>query len=108
METSFGNRLKNLRKIRGLTQEQLAERCQVSTSCVSRWENDKLQPNSSNVQALSAALSVDIAELFPTSTEDLPESLVIREIVSLVKQLTGDEQVFILDTIIRYKKMKDS
>lgn len=108
MEMSFGNRLQNLRKIRGMTQEQLAERCQVSTSCVSRWENDKLKPNAGNVQALSTALAVDIVELFPTSTEDLPKSLVIREIVSLLKQFSGDEQAFILETMIRYKKMKDS
>ena len=108
MELSFGSRLKNLRKIRGLTQEQLAESCQVSTSCVSRWENDKLQPNSGNVLALSRALHVDIAELFPVTLEELPKSLIIREVVTILEQLTHAEQVFFLDTIKRYKQMQDS
>ena len=36
--TAFGRQLKNLRKLRGLTQPQLAEELRVSPASVSNWE----------------------------------------------------------------------
>ena len=37
--------LKNLREKNNLTQEQLAERVQVTRQAVSRWETGETQPN---------------------------------------------------------------
>ena len=54
---SIGRKIRELRKIRKLTQEQLAERCGVSPSCISRWENDALRPTARNIESLSTALS---------------------------------------------------
>ena len=40
-QVKIGNFLKNLRKEKGITQEQLAEILNVSGRTVSRWENEK-------------------------------------------------------------------
>ncbi len=39
MNISFGNRLKNLRKSRGITQSELAETLEVTQQTVGFWEN---------------------------------------------------------------------
>ncbi|MEY8573616.1 helix-turn-helix transcriptional regulator [Oscillospiraceae bacterium 21-37] len=105
---SFGKRLKKLREARKLSQEKLAERCNVSSSCVSRWETDTLEPNYKNILALAKALEVEVVDLFPTSGHVLPQSFIIRETVSALEQLSEQEQEFFWETIIRYQKMKES
>lgn len=37
---SFGENLKNIRKQRNITQEELAENLNVSRQAVSKWESD--------------------------------------------------------------------
>mgnify|MGYP002762078253 CR=1 FL=1 len=37
---SFGENLKNVRKQRGITQEELAETLNVSRQAISKWESD--------------------------------------------------------------------
>ena len=40
-----GNNIKKVREEKGLTQEQLAERLNVTRQAVSNWENEKTQPD---------------------------------------------------------------
>lgn len=108
MAISFGNRLKKLREARKLSQEKLAERCNVSSSCVSRWETDTLEPNYKNILALTQALEVEVVDLFPTSAHALPQSFLIRETIGALEQLAEPEQEFFWETIKRYQEMKDS
>ena len=105
---SIGRKIRELRKIRKLTQEQLAERCGVSPSCISRWENDVLRPTAKNIESLSTALSANITELFPSYTVQPSESLIVREIVSIVEQMTEPEQKFVLETLIHYQEVRNS
>lgn len=37
---SFGENLKNVRKQRGITQEELAETLNISRQAISKWESD--------------------------------------------------------------------
>ena len=39
MKLSIGNKIRDLRRERGITQEQLADRIGVSFQAVSKWEN---------------------------------------------------------------------
>ena len=45
--------LKNLREKNNLTQEQLAERVQVTRQAVSRWETGETQPNTDTLKLWS-------------------------------------------------------
>lgn len=57
-----GEYLKSLRREKGLTQEQLAERFSVSSRTVSRWETGSNMPDVSMLVELAEFYNVDIRE----------------------------------------------
>lgn len=57
---TFGEKLNKARKEAGLTQEQLAERINVSRSAVAKWETDKGMPDIDNLKLISAFVDVSI------------------------------------------------
>lgn len=59
----FGTFLKSLRMEKGLTQEQLAEKCGVSNRAVSRWETGINMPDLDILIQLSEDYGVTIREL---------------------------------------------
>ena len=60
---TFGEKLQALRKSRGWSQEQLAERITVSRQAISKWESGSAVPDTENV--------VEISRLFGVSTDYL-------------------------------------
>ncbi|HVF02111.1 MAG TPA: helix-turn-helix transcriptional regulator [Rubrobacteraceae bacterium] len=59
----IGDRLKNLRIRRALTQRELAERAGISTNALNRLELDKAEPHMSTLRKLARALDIDPTEL---------------------------------------------
>ena len=59
----IGDRLKNLRIRRALTQRELAEMAGLSTNALNRLELDKAEPHMSTLRKLAKALDVDPSEL---------------------------------------------
>ena len=41
----IGNKINHLRKLSGMTQEQLAEKLNVSRQTISKWESDSTSPD---------------------------------------------------------------
>ena len=79
---TFGNRIKELRIMRGLTAQQLADRMFVSRSTVSRWENGNRLPDISMLNRLARCLEVDSGELVDAigpSDEKTPTILVVDD-----------------------------
>lgn len=62
-EMTIGKRIMALRKERGLTQEQLADKVAVSPQAVSKWENDISCPDISIVPQIASVLGVTTDEL---------------------------------------------
>ena len=60
----FGERLKELRQARGMTQRQLAEILNVSGNTVHSWETDKQEPSMAMLLKISEMFEVDIGYLF--------------------------------------------
>ena len=56
----FGEKLQQLRKGRGLTQEELAEALFVSRTAVSKWESGRGYPSIDSLKDISAFFSVSI------------------------------------------------
>ena len=59
----FNEKLQELRKQKGFTQEQLAELLFVSRTAVSKWESGRGYPNIDSLKAISKLFSVTIDEL---------------------------------------------
>ena len=51
------------RKMAGLTQKGLGERCNVSESTVANWENFRTEPTISQAQAIADAVGYHIDDL---------------------------------------------
>ena len=64
-----GEMIKRLRKDGKITQQQLAEKINVSSKTISKWETGRGYPDISLIEPLSAALGVSVIELF--SGEDV-------------------------------------
>ena len=65
----IGEFLKELRKEKGLTQEQLAEQFNMSRRSVSRWETGSNLPDLSILVELAEFYDVDIKEIIDGASE---------------------------------------
>lgn len=70
----FHEKLQELRKNRGLTQEELAETLYVSRTAISKWESGRGMPSIESLKAISKFFAVTLDDLL--SSEEL---LVIAE-----------------------------
>ena len=59
----FHEKLQELRKQKGLTQEELAERLYVSRTAISKWESGRGYPNIDSLKAIAKFFSVTVDEL---------------------------------------------
>lgn len=71
MEKTLGQRIAEMRKAKGLTQEYLAEKMGVSSQAVSKWENDLSCPDIMSLPLLAQQLDVSTDALL--SGEKTPE-----------------------------------
>ena len=64
----FGEKLQQLRKSRGLTQEELAQALYVSRAAVSKWESGRGYPSIDYLKQISLFFSVSIDDLLSGET----------------------------------------
>ena len=81
----LGKKIQQLRKLSGMTQEQLAEKCNVSRQTISKWEAESSVPDLESV--------VVISKLFQVSLDDL----LIKE--DTVEKTNRNEQITLEDLV---------
>ena len=62
----FNQKLQELRKKKGLTQEELAKNLYVSRTAISKWELGRGYPNIDSLNAIAKFFSVTVDELLST------------------------------------------
>ena len=62
----FNEKLQELRKQKGLTQEELAASLHVSRTAISKWESGRGYPNIESLKAIAKFFSVTVDELLST------------------------------------------
>lgn len=60
---TFGEKLYQLRKAHGLSQEALAEKLNTSRQAVSKWENNNGYPETEKILLISKLFAVDLNDL---------------------------------------------
>ena len=63
MQDTLGARIAALRKRKGMTQEELAQKMEVSSQAVSKWENDVSCPDIQSLPRLAKLLGTTVDEL---------------------------------------------
>lgn len=82
--------LKSLRKEKGLTQEQLAERFCVSSRTVSRWETGSNMPDIGMLVELSDFYDVDIREIIDGERKNTSEDRQTKETLLKVAEYAAE------------------
>ena len=59
---TLGEKIKNCRQKLGLSQEQFAEKINVSRQAITKWENDSGIPDIDNLILLSKVMGVSLDE----------------------------------------------
>ena len=80
----FSEKLFTLRKANDLTQEQLAEKLEVSRQSISKWESGQANPELDKIVALSAIFNVTTDYLLKSS--DIDDISVKTEILEKQQQ----------------------
>ena len=57
---NLSQRIKDLRKLQGLTQEKLAQKLNISAQSVSKWENGQSEPDISTVVKLAGIFNMSV------------------------------------------------
>ena len=79
----IGKRLRSLRIQRGLTQEELADRCELTKGFISQVERDLSSPSIATLMDLLECLGSSLQEFFADHTEERcvfsPEDMFVKE-----------------------------
>lgn len=70
MDLAFGEKIKEARKLKGLTQKQLATKIGAKHNSVSDWENNKNKPDPDTIEFLCGVLEITPNYLLTTESED--------------------------------------
>ncbi len=74
---TLGERIKRYRHMQGLSQEELAEKINVSRQAITKWENDNGIPDIDNLIALSKIMEITLDELVMGEKEE--DALLVKK-----------------------------
>ncbi len=80
---SIGETIASLRKAKGMTQNELAEKMNVTDKAVSKWERDLSCPDVNTISKLADILDVSVEELLKAKKKDEPNTK-IKDLVNLI------------------------
>lgn len=66
----LGGKIKQMRNQKGLTQEELADRCELTKGYISQLENNLNSPSIATLTDILAALGSNLAEFFKEETQE--------------------------------------
>lgn len=93
MNLKLGDKIRQLRKRDGRTQENLAEALSVSCQAVSRWETDGAYPDMETIPAIANYFGITIDELFGYSADrDRKIEAVVARVDAYNIEARGDDE----------------
>lgn len=94
----FGKFISELRKEKGMTQLQLAEKLNVTDKAVSRWETGKNFPDIEIFEDLSKILEVSVSELLEGKRIEKEELIIVSEenVVKQIKKNKKNKKIYLV------------
>ena len=84
MKKTLGTMIAELRKAKGMTQLELAEKMNITDKAVSKWERDLSCPDINSLPALAEILEVTVDELMQVKTTAETPKKSVAEIIDTV------------------------
>ena len=102
-KVNLAERIKEIRKAKGMSQEKLAEKLVVKRNTVANWEQEVCMPSVDNIIAIADVAEISLDELVGR-TNQLKEGLPKREDVNMLIGLGEKIQELIQSEIDRIQK----
>jgi len=90
LKTFVGDRLRTLRKLSGMTTNELAEKIGSSSGYISDIEGGRTLPSLQKLNQICSALSISLADFFATAQNVKPLHPRLRELAEAAGQLNPD------------------
>jgi uncharacterized Tic20 family protein len=103
----IGNYIKEKRIQKGMTQEELALKCEVTVRTIQRIESGEVDPRSYTLQAIASALEVDFQEMLNVDTASLAEDRSANESFWLAVLHFSGILVLIIPTVFIWALKRD-
>ncbi len=104
MEIKMGERIRMLRKEKGLSQEALAQMLGVSFQAVSKWETGATMPDVSLIPSIASFFAVSIDELFDYNVWEMEQRIenICREAAALRGKAPAEAEHLLRDGLKQY------
>lgn len=100
----FGNNLHSYRKLRGLSQEQLSEKLDISVKHLSTMETGKVFASAELIEKISMELNVSISALFYTPNEKSFDETDLAKITIILEEETAKALNLVKERISKAKE----
>ena len=98
----FSEKLFQLRKKAGMSQEELAEQLEVSRQAISRWEMGTAMPDAPNLLRISTLFGISVDYLLHDSYESDNDIPMVKEVKSKLKNERKNRNTLYLVTSVLY------
>lgn len=90
---NIGTKIKELRTLLTLTQEELANRCELTKGYISQLENDKVSPSIETLEIILEVLGTNFSDFF---YEEKVNNIIFTEEEQYEKQFEGYKQTWLV------------
>lgn len=101
-----GTRIRDARRVAGLSQSDLAGRCRVAAGTISRIERGAFEPSVATLVAISEALGLSPSEILLGGSEPSASSAIERRLCTEARGLSPGEQSILLDLARSLRKYR--
>ncbi len=81
---SMGEIISTLRKEKGMTQKEIADRLGITDKAVSKWERDVAYPDTGTIPKLAEILGVTVEELMNAKSVPVSENKKTDDVIDIV------------------------
>lgn len=105
---SFGSRVIEIRKEKGLSQDQLAKLMKATPTTIGRYERDEVKPSVEMAVKIAEVLEVSLDYLVGRSETDFKDKKMIDRLNSILNLDSEDKSniIYTIDNLIKAAKLK--